>query len=432
MTLPPVRHPGGNSHARFTVVGFCFLLAVITYMDRACIGVLSGTIREDLGLSMQQMGFVFSAFTISYAIFEIPSAWWGGKVGTRRVLTRIITWWSVFTMLTAAATGYVSLMAIRFLFGAGEAGAWPNATRVFSRWIPLRERGRVQGIFFAGAHMAAGLTPPLIILVLQPLLGWRGVFALFGVFGLFWGVAWYRWFRDRPEDHKSVSAAELAYIRQDGVADDAAHGISGNVAWRAILTSPHIWLLSLVAFASSYGFYFVITWLPTFLDSLGLSLATSAAYAGLPMIFSIPADILGGATTDWLAGKFGLRLGRAIAGGAAFAVAGVSMFAATQMSSPHLIALLLAVGGGASMFALAASWASCIEIAGAHSGVASAIMNTIGQGGAMLSPIVTAWLVGMSGNSGGGWILPLQIIAGLYLLACLSWIFINPNARIAQ
>ena len=140
---------------------------MVTYIDRACIGVLAGAIRADLGLSMTQMGYVFSAFTFAYAIFEIPSAWWGEKIGARRVLARIVAWWSAFTMLTAAATGFVSLWLIRFLFGAGEAGAWPNATRVFSRWIPVTERGRVQGIFFAGAHLAAGLTPPLVLFLLQ-------------------------------------------------------------------------------------------------------------------------------------------------------------------------------------------------------------------------------------------------------------------------
>lgn len=431
MTSPSAGRRAGISRARFVVVAFCFVLAIITYMDRACIGVLSGAIRQDLGLSMQQMGFVFSAFTIAYALFEIPSAWWGEKVGARSVLARIVSWWSVFTMLTAAAGRYASLLIIRFLFGAGEAGAWPNATRVFSRWIPVCERGRVQGIFFAGAHMAAGLAPPIIILVLQPLLGWRGVFLFFGILGIFWALAWYRWFRDRPEEHEGVSDSELAYIRQDGPMVAAEHGVGGAAVWRGLLMSPHMWLLSFVSFASSYGFYFVITWLPTFLGTLGLSQATLAIYAGLPMIFSIPADILGGAATDWLAAKFGFRLGRAIVGGGAFAVAGLSMFAATQMTNPHLIALLLALGGGASMFALAATWASCMEIGGTHSGIASAMMNTIGQVGAMLSPIVTAWLVGVS-TSASSWVLPLQVIAAFYLAACLSWLFINPNTRIPQ
>lgn len=414
------------SRARFRVVSFCVALAIITYLDRACIGILSGDIRHDLGLSMQQMAFVFSAFTFAYAIFEIPSAWWGEKIGARRVLARIVTWWSVFTMLTAAATGFKSMLIVRFLFGAGEAGAWPNATRVFSRWIPTTERGRVQGVFFAGAHLAAGLTPP-IVLVLSPMIGWRGVFLLFGTFGFIWSLAWLRWFRDRPAEHPSVNTAELLHIEGAASAPDNAHVMP---LWRSVFTSPNVWLLCVVAFANGYGFYFIITWLPTFLSTLGLSKGALAFYAGLPMIFAVPADLLGGITTDFLVRKLGLRLGRALVGGSAYVVAATAMFAATGAThNPQIAAILLAVAGGASMFALAASWAACIEIGESQSGVVSATMNTAGQLGGILSPIVLAWLVERS-VAHGKWFLPLQIIAALYGLGALSWLWINPQKRL--
>ena len=418
-----------RSRARYGVVGFCFALAMVTYIDRACIGVLAGPIRADLGLSMTQMGYVFSAFTFAYAIFEIPSAWWGEKIGARRVLARIVAWWSAFTMLTAAATGFVSLWLIRFLFGAGEAGAWPNATRVFSRWIPVTERGRVQGIFFAGAHLAAGLTPPLVLFLLQ-FVGWRSLFLIFGSLGFIWALAWLRWFRDLPSDHPGVNEAELNHIQGGLTAEPSGHAATVNGAMmRSLLNNPNIWLLSVVAFANSYGFYFVITWLPTFLGTLGFSNTQLALYSGLPMLFAVPADLLGGVTTDYLARRLGLRLGRALVGGLAYAVAAGAMFAATQYTgNPHLAAILLATAGGASMFALAASWASCMEIGTAQSGLASATMNTIGQVGGMLSPIVLALLVERSGAA-GRWELPLQIIASLYLVSALCWLFINPRNR---
>ena len=418
-----------RSKARYGVVGFCFALAMVTYIDRACIGVLAGTIRADLDLSMTQMGYVFSAFTFAYAIFEIPSAWWGEKIGARLVLARIVTWWSAFTMLTAAATGFVSLWLIRFLFGAGEAGAWPNATRVFSRWIPVTERGRVQGIFFSGAHLAAGLTPPLVLFLLQ-YVGWRSLFLIFGSLGFLWALAWLRWFRDLPADHPGVNEAELNHINSGLRAEPAGHAVALDGAMmRSLLSNPNVWLLSIVAFANSYGFYFVITWLPTFLGTLGFSKASLALYSGLPMLFAVPADLLGGVTTDFLARRFGLRLGRALVGGIAYAVAASAMFVATQYTNnPHVAAVLLATAGGASMFALAASWASCMEIGTAQSGLASATMNTIGQVGAMLSPIVLAWLVERSGAA-GRWELPLQIIASLYFVSALCWIFINPRNR---
>lgn len=427
--MTPSAASAAPSRARFRVVGFCVALAVVTYLDRACIGVLAGDIRRDLGLSMQQMSFVFSAFTLAYAAFEVPSAWWGERIGPRLVLARIVAWWSGFTLLTAACTGYASLLVVRFLFGAGEAGAWPNATRVFSRWIPAGERGRVQGIFFAGAHLAAGLTPPLV-LVLAPALGWRGIFLLFGLLGFVWAALWLRWFRDRPEDHPEVNAAERAHIARGVVGERGAAAAGQPSLWRAILGSRNVWLLCVVAFANGYGFYFVITWLPTFLGTLGFSKGTLAFYAGLPMILAVPADLLGGVTTDYLARRFGLRLGRALAGGWAYAVAAAAMFAATGIvESQHLKAVLLATAGGASMFALAASWATCIEIGEAQSGLVSATMNTVGQIGGMLSPVVLAWLVERSGAA-GQWLLPLQIIAGLYVLAALSWLFIDPTRRL--
>ncbi len=427
---PSTDLPARPSRARFGVVGFCVALAVVTYLDRACIGVLAPAIREDLGLSMQQMGYVFSAFTLAYAIFEVPTAWWAERIGTRRVLARIVMWWSAFTLLTAATVGFKSMVAVRFLFGAGEAGAWPGATRVFSRWIPSGERGRVQGVFFAGAHFAAALTPPLV-LVLAPLVGWRGVFLVFGSLGFVWAWAWLRWFRDHPAEHPSVNAAELAHISADTPAGATEYG-SAPPLWGPLVRSPEVWLLCVVAFANGYGFYFVITWLPTFLGTLGFSTATLAMYAGLPMLFAVPADLLGGVTTDWLARRLGLRLGRALVGGAAYLVASAAMFGATRTTGdPHTAALLLAVAGGASMFALAASWATCIEVSVRHSGLVSATMNTVGQIGGMLSPVILAWLVERSGAA-GKWILPLQIIAALYFLAAASWIFINPRRRLGH
>ena len=157
------------TRVRYQVVALAVALAMVTYLDRVCISKLAPDIMRDLGLSKIQMGYVFSSFTLAYAFFEIPTAWWADREGTRRVLTRIVIWWSSFTIATAAAFNYATLLAVRFLFGAGEAGAWPCVARTFSRWIPASERGTIQGIFFAGAHLAGGLTP-LVVVALQPYL----------------------------------------------------------------------------------------------------------------------------------------------------------------------------------------------------------------------------------------------------------------------
>ena len=195
------------------MLGFTVALAAITYLDRVCIAhaQITGAIQRELGLSDRQMGLVFSAFTLAYALFEIPTGAWGDRIGARRVLTRIVAWWSFFTMLTAAAFNYGSLLLVRFLFGAGEAGAFPNVTRTFSRWFPVAERGTAQGIFFAGAHLSGGLTP-ILVTALLGFLPWRAIFVVFGAIGFVWAFAWYRWFRDEPADHPDAGPEEVKYI----------------------------------------------------------------------------------------------------------------------------------------------------------------------------------------------------------------------------
>src|SRR5882757_4144521 len=203
-----MRAPAG----RHKVLALAFCLAFITYLDRVCISVTAPAIMRDLSLTKVQMSFIFSSFTLAYALFEAPTGWWGDRVGPRRVLTRIVVWWSVFTAATASATGFRSLAALRFLFGMGEAGAWPNVAKALSRWFPSGERGTAQGIFFMGAHLGGGVTPVLVAL-LASRLHWRAVFVLFSLFGFAWAAVWRIWFRDDPAEHRAVSVAELAHIR---------------------------------------------------------------------------------------------------------------------------------------------------------------------------------------------------------------------------
>src|SRR5207244_4410892 len=186
LTLPNPRSAGAPmsppTHARYRVVALATGLGMITYLDRACISTLSPGITRDLALSTVQMGYVFTVFQLAYALFEIPTAWWADRRGTRSVLTRIVIWWSCLTAATGAAFSYPVLLVVRFLFGMGEAGAWPCVARTFSRWIPRRERGTVQGVFFAGAHMVGGLTPALVLWLLR-YLSWREIFVCFGTVG---------------------------------------------------------------------------------------------------------------------------------------------------------------------------------------------------------------------------------------------------------
>jgi len=409
---------------RYRVLAFCIALGAITYMDRVCISITSKNISKELGLSDMEMGFVFSAFTLAYGLFEIPTGWWGDKIGTRAVLTRIVIWWSTFTILTAAAFNYISLLVIRFLFGIGEAGAWPNAARTFSRWFPMQERGRAQGIFFTGAHGGAAVTPILVTLLLEHV-DWRTVFILFGCIGFFWAAAWYYWFRNEPREHASVNEAEVKLI-ESGRGDSPHHDLHG-VPWARIFGNRNVLLLCVAYFTQSYGFYFFITWLPTYLArERGFEAMKLGIYASLPMIACVIADVTGGLTTDAMTRRLGPRMGRAIVSGASYLLAAACMLAGTAMDDPRMAAVLLALAAGWGAFLLGAAWSTCIDISGPNAGVVSACMNTAGQVGGMLSPIIVGFVLSQWQN----WTIPLYLTGGLFVLGAICWCFIDPRVKI--
>lgn len=424
------RSPGAENwlrptRVRHVVVAMAVLLAMITYVDRACIATLAPDIMRDLGLSKEQMSWVYSVFAIAYAAFEIPTARWADRFGTRRVLTRIVVWWSAFTALTGAAFNFVSLLVTRFLFGAGEAGAWPSAARTFSRWVPRSERGTVQGIFFSGAHLAGGLTP-MLVMAMTLVVDWRTVFVLFGLMGVVWAAAWHGWFRDEPEEHRRVNAAELALIVAHRE-PDTGHA-EGWAYWRRLLSHHNTWALCLMYFPNSFGFYFCITWLPTYLkEKHGFESASLGFFAGLPLAMSVLGDLFGGVTTDRLTRRFGPRLGRTGLGAAAYAAAGGAMIAAGCVGQPALAATAIAAAVAASMFTLGAAWGTCLDLGGNHAGVVSAAMNTSGQIGSVLSPLMVTFLLAQTGE----WNAPLWVMGGLYLLGSLAWLGIDPRKRIA-
>lgn len=416
----------GSTHVRYVVVALAVLLAAVTYLDRACIATLAPDIMRDLHLTKAQMSWVYSAFALAYALFEIPTAWWADRRGTRHVLTRIVLWWSAFTMLTAAAWNYGILLLTRFLFGAGEAGAWPSAARTFSRWVPRTERGTVQGIFFSGAHLAGGLTPLLVVWLTQTLgLSWRMVFMIFGMTGIAWAAVWYRWFRNDPSEHAQVNAAELEKIVADRAPPGGHH--EGWAYWKRLFGHRNTLPLCLMYFPNSFAFYFCITWLPTYLkekhhfDAMQLGF-----FAGLPLILSVAGDLFGGVATDVVTRRLGLRVGRCGLGATAYVLAGGAMILAGLVHEPRLAATLIALAVAASMFTLGASWSTCLDIGGNHAGVVSAAMNTSGALSSVLSPLMVTWLLWLTGD----WSVPLFVMGGLFLVGAVCWGFINPHRRI--
>ena len=226
------------SNTRYRVLFLLILLAFLTYVDRLCISVAAPAIAEEFQFSPVQMGYIFSAFTLAYALFEIPSGWFGDHFGTRKALTRIVLWWSSFTMLTAATRGFTSLFVVRLLFGAGEAGAIPNSASTVSRWFPGSQRGRAMAGICMGHAIGAAATPPIVFKLVE-LQGWRLPFIEFGALGFVWCVVWYIWFRNTPEEHRSVNTAEIERIREGLPVHTGSH----KIPWRVFLKSKNIFFL---------------------------------------------------------------------------------------------------------------------------------------------------------------------------------------------
>jgi MFS transporter, ACS family, glucarate transporter len=413
------------TRVRARVLAFAFLLAVVTYLDRICISAAAPYIMRDLHLTVLQMSVVFSAFTLSYSLFEIPSGWLGDVQGPRRVLTRIVLWWSLFTMLTAAARGFASLVAIRFLFGAGEAGAFPNIARSFSQWFPQRERGRANGVMFLGSRVGGMLSAPIaLFIVLQ--WGWRASFVAFGCLGVAWAGAWYAWYRDRPDDRPDVNAEERAWIGQDA---GPPGGVGSVTPWRALLASRNLYAICAMYFAFGYGLYFYFTWLPTYLITvLGFSVMSGGVFAALPFVLAGIADIFGGWVTDHLARTRGLRVGRCYLGCAAFTLCGALVFASTLPGPAAVKAVLLALALASADLALGACWAVPLDVAPDHAGVVTGFMNTLGNLGGLVGPLV----VGLAVDRWHSWTFPFYVTATMYGCGAVAWLAIDPDRPIVR
>jgi ACS family glucarate transporter-like MFS transporter len=412
------------SRVRLRVLGFAFALTAITYLDRICISAAAPFIMRDLSLTALEMSFVFSAFTLAYSIFEVPSGWLGDVKGPRRVLTRIVLWWSAFTMLTGAAQGLRSLVVIRFLFGAGEAGAFPNMARSLSRWFPLRERGRANGVMLLGSRVGGMISVPLALLVIS-WWGWRMSFVVFGLTGVVWAVAWQAWYRDRPEEHPAISLQEVSWIQQD----EPPLRAHLPTPWRALFRSRNLYAICAMYFAFGYGLYFYFTWLPTYLiQELGFSPLAGGAFAALPFFLAGLADVAGGWLTDRLSHRFGLKAGRCYLGFTAFVTCGALLFTSTLAEGAVTKALLLALALASADFGLSAAWAVCLDIAPDHGGVMTGWMNTFGNLGGLFGPIVVGYAI----DRWQSWTIPFYIAAAIYVGGAVAWLAIDPSQTLVK
>jgi MFS family permease len=415
------------TRARRSLLSLIFALTVITYLDRLCISAAMPQMAAQFNLTPDQKGWIFSAFTFAYAAFEIPSGWLGDRFGARMALTRIVLWWSAFTILTGAAFGFWSLLIIRFLFGVGEAGAFPNIARAVSRWFPEREQGRAMGVSFVGLAAGSAMTAPVVLTLLQ-LQNWRWVFVEFGIIGALWIAAWRRWFRDLPEEHPAVNKAELKLIR-DGRSDQEPER-SQSIPWKTLLTSANLAFICLMYFAYGYGLYFYITWLPTYLlEARGFSVASTKWLAAAPWVVSALAFWIGGWTTDWLARRTGnLKLARCGIGVFGYAASAVTLFAVARVEDDRAAALLLALALAFQTFTISSAWAVCLDVGRKYAGIVTGCMNTVGNIGGAIAPLVVGYAV----KNWGSWTLPFYIMAAVFVFGMAMWLLVDPRKSVLR
>jgi sugar phosphate permease len=323
------------------VLGLLSLLSIITYLDRVCIAVAGPRMQESLRISPQAWGWVMSVFFISYSAFEIPSGILGARIGPRRVLTRIVLWWSAFTSLTGAVVSYPLLLVVRFCFGMGEAGAYPNMAVVIGRWMPAAHRARSFGVIWMTSQFGGALAPLLVVPILIHY-GWHAAFYLFGLVGVLWSGVWYWWFRDSPGEKAGVSPAEIAEVGQGR----EIHGHPG-LPWGVTLRSGILWRVMAIAACYVYVLAFFQSWFQTFLvkgrgfGEVDLMLST------LPYLVGAGGNLLGGFASDLLCRRFGLRLGRRGVGVIGLGVAALALIATIQTvnGTLTLVFLSLVYGG---------------------------------------------------------------------------------------
>lgn len=418
--------------SRWFVLFLISLMYLITYLDRVNISTVAPVISKEFGFDKATMGAIFSAFVWSYALCQIPGGWLGDRFGPRKVLTVIVGYWSVMTALTAAATGAASFIALRFLFGVGEGGAFPVATRSMQLWFPRQERGLVQGVSHSASRLGAAIAPPIVVAIITTL-GWHWVFYICGVIGILWAALWYGCYRNLPEEQASVSKGELAYIR--GV--DAKGNIkppqiekTASVPWGTLFRSPNMWAIMCAYFTYVYCLWIFLSWLPSYLyEARHLTLIKTGIFASLPLWAGVIGDTVGGVAVDQLL----IRTGNTKLAHRTVAIIGMLGCAACIVPAALATNAYAAIGclTGAMFFlecTIGPSWAVPMHVGGKYSGTVSGVMNMAGNIGGALSPLVFGFLVQL-----GSWVAPFIVAACLLVFGAAVWAFwLDPEVSVLE
>ena len=441
VTAPPSQGP---SHVRFGVMAFLCVLAFLTYFDRVCIVRVQGDIQRDLKIDDAQMGLILGVFWFAYALFEIPGGWLGDRYGARGTLTRIVIAWSLFTALSGSATGFLSLFLFRFLFGAGEAGAFPNMARIQAAWLPAKSRARAGGFLWLCARWGGAFAPLLFGKLmdgfnsvgfrrvtagtfLAGVASWRLGFWASGLLGTVWVVSFFLWFRDNPAKKRGVNQAELDLIREGRSDADLAerHHFSPAI-FGALFSSKTLWLISMVYVCGSFGWSFFVSWMPRFLkDVHGVNFKQSEWMNVLPLLCGGVSCLVGGMLSDALVKRTGRkRLFRAIFPFFGDMTAALAMMGILFVHTPGQATVLLCIAAAGHDMGQPINWASIVDVGGRFAGTAFGFINMVGNIGNSVQPVVGQWIFNHM-----GWNALFITYAAFFAIASCTWLFINPNRR---
>jgi MFS transporter, ACS family, glucarate transporter len=417
---------------RWVLIFWMFLMSGIAYLDRVNISIAGQAIQKDYGLTNVQLGWIFSAFVLGYALFQAPGGRLADRFGPRLIITLGVVWWGVFTTLTTMVPGglgisIVMLIVVRFLLGIGEAVVYPSSNKLVAEWIPSAERGVANGIIFAGVGAGAGITPPLITYLLLNY-GWRVSFYVCALLGLAAGLVWYLLARDKPKNHAWISPKELAHIEAGLTSAQVPTQAQEALPWGTIVCNRNIFFITLSYFSYGYIAYIFFTWFFIYLSRVrGLDLKSSSFYSMLPFIAMASCSPLGGWIADMLTLRYGKRVGRCGVAVFGLAFSAVFLALATQVESARLASLVLAGGAGALYLAQSAYWAVTADIAGSSAGTASGLMNMGGQIGGTVTATMTPMIADHF-----GWTASFLVAASFAAIGSMAWLLVDPNIPITR
>lgn len=392
---------------RHLVLGMLGALSALTFLDRMAIAVAGPRIQADLHIEPHYWGWVLSAYVFANGVFEVPFGVLGDQRGQRTILPRIVAWWSSFNLLTAWCRSFWQLCAARFFFGLGAAGAYPNCAGVIARWFPASERARSQGVVWAASRLG-GAMAPLLIIPLQQSFGWRPVFASLGVVGFCWAFAFRLWYRDRPEESRGITPAEVAEIGAAGPAHE-----HGAIPWRAMARCRSLWLIVVAYGCYACGSWFYFSWFPTWLvHSANLSM-NGVLVASLPFLVGLGSNLVGGVLGDGLSERWGARMALRAIPAVCLLLTACVLAAMAVFHGKVAVVALSCLGFGLMDLMLPSAWAQCVAIGGRFSGTATGMMNTAGQAGGFVCTVLFGYIV----HATGSYNLPLWFIAGMVLLS---------------